>query len=115
MAGIDKTYVNNWDDYCAIVEWCKNNSFTFPNGIEVRFGYYEWNEESFIDGKELPVLNTSYTQDYFLIKHCPIKVVQERMREVYPGHYVQSILDNKEENVNLLLNNYENKITLRNI
>lgn len=93
MAGIDKTYVTTWEDYCAIVEWCNNNSFICPNGTKVSFFCYGWEEEDFDDNSEIPVFNTSQTQDYFLIKYCPIKVVQDRMREVYPAQYVESILN----------------------
>lgn len=24
MAGIDKTYVKSWQDYCEIVDWCNS-------------------------------------------------------------------------------------------
>ena len=93
MAAIDKTYVNNWKDYCEIVDWCKHNKFTCPNGTVIRFYPYEWEEHHFENGDEHPVLNTSHTQDYFLIKYCPIQVVQNRMKEVYPEDYYESILN----------------------
>lgn len=97
MAGIDKTYVDNWTDYCSIVEWCKNNSFVCPNGTVIRFYPYEWDEDSFKDGGEHPVLNTSYTQDYFLIKNCPLKPIQDRMKQVYNKEYVESVKNGTSE------------------
>lgn len=93
MAAIDKTYVDNWKDYSEIVEWCENNSFVCPNGAIIKFYPYDWDEEDFKDGKEHSVLNTSYTQDYFLIKFCPLEVIQNRMKEVYDEEYYQSVLN----------------------
>lgn len=97
MAAIDKTYVNNWKDYCEIVDWCKKNKFTCPNGTVIRFYPYEWEEHHFENGNEYPVLNTSQTQDYFLIKYCPIQVVQNRMKEVYDEDEYMSILNGTSE------------------
>ena len=91
MAGIDKTYVSSWEDYCRVLNWCFNNEFTCPNGTVIRFYPYEWEEKSFKDGNKLPVLNTSYTEDYFLIKHCPLEVVQNRMHEVYDEGYITRV------------------------
>lgn len=97
MAAIDKTYVNNWEDYCKIIDWCKNNSFTCPNGTIIRFYPYKWEKHNFKDGWERPILNTSYTEDYFLIKYCPIKVIQDRMKEVYDEEEYNSILNGTSE------------------
>ena len=97
MAGIDKTYVSSWKDYCDIVEWCRNNEFVCPNGTVIRIYPYEWEEENFKDGEDLPVLNTSQVQDYFLIKHCPLETVQNRMREVYDHDYINAIIHGVSE------------------
>ena len=96
MAAIDKTYVRTWEEYCEIVEWCKTASFTCPNGTVIKFYCCEWNENSFKnleENRSLPVLNTSHTQDYFLMKYCPIKVVQDRIRDVYSDEYIESVLN----------------------
>lgn len=94
MAAIDKTYVNNWKDYCDIVEWAKNKVYVCPNGtkLHVKNDCYDgWTEESFKDGKFLPVLNTSHSMDYFLIKDCPFEVVQETMKFAYGDEFYNSV------------------------
>lgn len=97
MAAIDKTYISNWEDYIAIKEWCDKNEFICPNGMKIKIYPYEWTKEDFEESvrnsldNDVPVLNTSNTQDYFLIKHCPITVVQNRMIGCYGKEYVDSV------------------------
>lgn len=99
MAGIDKTYCRTWEEYQEVVKWARENKFTCPNGtvIEPIESVYEWNEDSFDGERKLPILNTSQSLDYFLIKHCPIEIVQERMKEVYGEDYVESIKNRTSE------------------
>lgn len=50
MAGIDKTYVKNWNDYCQIQEWCKSVG-TVTDGYGNTFNpidyLWEYTEEEF--------------------------------------------------------------------
>jgi hypothetical protein len=68
-------------------------SFVCPNGDIIRpINYlFRWNEEDFDGEKYLPIMNTPYSLDYFLIKHCPVKLVRKRMRQVYDDEYINSI------------------------
>lgn len=100
MAGIDKTYVSTYEDWKEIIEWAKKTSFKCPNGIVLDVSWYCYNldlteEEvrSWIseDG-EIPVMNTPEELDYFLIKYCPVKTIQDRMKEVYREEYINSVL-----------------------
>lgn len=105
MAGIDKTYVDNYDDWKRIVDWAKTAEFTCPNGLKLRainYCYYpdapeseirEWIEKV----ESIPIMNTSQGLDYFLIKYCPIDVVQERMKEVYDEEYYNSVKNGASE------------------
>lgn len=101
MAGIDKTYVSSYEDWKEIIDWAKKTVFTCPNGIEFHVIDWCYNSNSTEDDirewlneqKEIPVMNTPQELDYFLIKYCPIKVVQNRMREVYDSEFVESVLN----------------------
>lgn len=99
MAGIDKTYVTNYNDWKEIVDWMSTASFTCPNGMVIegkRYIYWANSTKEEIEdwlsaSKEIPVMNTPTALDYFLIKYCPIKVVQDRMKEVYSTEFYESV------------------------
>lgn len=88
MAGIDKTYVNTWDDYKKIREWAINTDMIYPNGINggkmIKWFYYpNLSEDDFKDNKEIALWNTSESVDMFLYKNCPFDLVQNRLKEQY--------------------------------
>lgn len=88
MAGIDKTYVNTWEDYKQIREWAINTDMIYPNGINggkmIKWFYYpNLSEENFKDNKEIALWNTSESVDMFLYKNCPFDLVQNRLKEQY--------------------------------
>jgi len=93
MAGIDKTYTSSWEEYQEVIKWAREHEFTCPNGIIVKpiNSCYDLKEEYFNGEDELPIMNTSNTTDYFLIKYCPLKIIQERMMEVYDEEYIEAI------------------------
>lgn len=98
MAAIDKTYTNSYKNYTDLIEWARNNKFTCPNGTIVNVLnsiYSYWTEEDFNkainEGHTLPVMNTSLSTDYYLIKYCPLQFVQDRMIEVYNEDYYNAI------------------------
>lgn len=103
MAYIDKTYTSSWDEYQELVDWAMKNKFTCPNGIKVDImnSIYPYRKEDWaegwVPGEERPVMNTSYTDDYFLIKYCPLRLVKDRMTEVYGKEYIDSVLSGKSE------------------
>lgn len=100
MAAIDKTYVTNFEDFIRIQNWMKNFVRELPNGTVLYgedFLYYpDYSEEQiknlFIEtSHEIAVMNTSLSMDYFLIKECPIDIVQNRMKEVYSKEEYEAI------------------------
>lgn len=99
MACIDKTYVNNHEDWKLVVDYARNTSFTCPNGIVLNLIDYcycdNYTENEVIDilnkRKSIPVLNTSTSVDYFLIKYCPLEIIQNRMKEVYDKTFYNSV------------------------
>lgn len=101
MAGIDKTYVTSYNDWKEIQNYMKNAKFTCPNGIVLHGRDYLYEddmtkdevEEWIQDYGEIPVMNTPTVVDYFLIKYCPIKVIQDRMHEVYNEDFINSVLN----------------------
>ena len=93
MAAIDKTYTDKWSDYQDLKKWAFGKIFTTPNGAKINMYYYllnGWTKEDF-DGNERPIMSTSYTADYYIIKYCPLKFVQDRMKEVYDKEYYDSV------------------------
>lgn len=99
MAAIDKTYTNKWEEYCEYRDWAMGQKFVCPNGDIIRpIDYlYRWNKEDFDGEKYLPIMDTPYSLDYFLIKHCPVKFVRKRMRQVYDDEYISSIENGTSE------------------
>lgn len=107
MAGIDKTYVSNAKDFAEIYNWMKNFEKVLPNGCVIygaNYLYYddegyaetiEWFKEN--KGKEIPIMNTTTVIDYFLIKECPNKVVQNRMKEVYDEEWYDAVKNGTSE------------------
>ena len=100
MAGIDKTYVDNYKDYKDVIDYARKTKFECPNGIIINLNDYLYPEiykEDFekhlkeFPGSSCPVMNTHEEVDYFLIKYCPLKVIQDRMEEVYSTEYVYAI------------------------
>lgn len=100
MAAIDKTYVNSYEEWKEVTEYMKNAKFKCPNGMTL-YGrgslYYpdmsredveKWITEA---GGDIPVMNTSSELDYFLIKECPVELVQERLKDVYGEEEYNSI------------------------
>ena len=99
MAAIDKTYTNKWEEYCEYRDWAMGQKFICPNGdIISPIDYlFQWKKEDFEDERYLPIMNTPYSLDYFLIKHCPVRFVHDRLREVYDSEYIDSILNGTSE------------------
>lgn len=94
MAGIDKIYVSNWQDFCEVRDYFRSTVYDCANGTKCRLiNYlYEYDENDitpdFFDGrKSIPVTNTPYGVDYLLHKYCPIKVVQEYLQHHYFDQY----------------------------
>ena len=101
MAVIDKTYSNR-KNYIKFIDWAKDRYFTCPNGTKLylnRYIYYKSEDylNSISDDKMFPILNTSCDVDYFLIKYCPFKFIQDRMLEVYNEEYVKEIVNGTSE------------------
>ena len=98
MAAIDKTYINNWNDYKALVDWCKDKSFTLSNGDIIKPSYfiYNYTEENFNDRKEIPVWNTPIYLDIWLIRNCPLKFIQDRLKEQYGTGYSKEFIISHE-------------------
>ena len=104
MAAIDKTYINNKKDYDDLINWVNTQS-TYITSIGESFNIkdymYEWNEKdvlnAFNNNKEIPVWNTPQVVDKYLYKNCPLKFIQNRLKEQY---------GNPEESLNKF-DNYE--------
>ncbi|MCH5167949.1 MAG: hypothetical protein J1F35_08735 [Erysipelotrichales bacterium] len=105
MAAIDKTYVNNWEDWKEITDWMKSFERVLQNGsilIGENFLYYpdatkEEIESWLKEQKEIPVMNTSWSMDYFFIRECPIEAVQNRMKSVYSKESYEEIKNGTSE------------------
>lgn len=113
MAAIDKTYVSNWDDFDEIRNWAKDKEIPLKNGSHVKltnFMYHidltkeEWDKYSKDDPDyEIVLWNTPTFVDIWLIRNCPFKLVQDRLKEQYNMRYEKikngtSIFDTYQRN-----------------
>lgn len=95
MATIDKTYLSDYYVYRQFIAWARETVYICPNGLKMRVSdyiYSHWTKEN-MEECERPVLNSPYSLDYFLIKNCPFKFVQDRLKEVYDRKYYESVLN----------------------
>lgn len=84
MAGIDKTYTDDYKEYKKFKDWASNQRVEFFDGRKECIGDWVWDyeKEDFENG-EIPIMNTPNWLDMYLIKHCKVKFVLDRMDEVY--------------------------------
>ena len=106
MAGIDKTYVETYEDWKSVMDYARNTKFMCPNGIElslINYCYYPDKSKTEVENwlnnssGSIPVMNTSNVVDYFLIKECPLEVIQNRMKEVYDEDFYNSVITGTSE------------------
>lgn len=88
MAGIDKTYTDNYQEYREFKDWADDQVITFFNGHKECIGDWVYSlEEGDFTGLEIPIMNTPTWVDAYLIQNCPFEFVQDRMRGVYGTYY----------------------------
>lgn len=89
MAAIDKTYTDSYKDYKEFKDWADKQIVTFFDGHKKCVGNWVWEyeEEDFCNG-EIPIMNTPTWLDIYLINHCPVKFVVDRIKEVYGNSYL---------------------------
>ena len=100
MAGIDKTYCKTVAEHEEFKQWAIENKFKTPMGeiIDITCHMYNFDtsieelQEQVDNWGEIIVMNTPSNVDYYLIKYCPIKFVQDRMKSVYSTQY-ENIID----------------------
>lgn len=88
MAGIDKCYLDKYEDYLALKEWAKGKSFITPRGCKVypEDYFYSWNEEDFTfngEPRSLPIFNSPTYVDNYLYHNCPLKFIQDWLEDRY--------------------------------
>ena len=71
MAGIDKTYTNDYNEYKEFKDWADNETVEFFDGTKECIGDWVWEyEKSDFDRGEIPIMNTPNWLDMYLIKNC---------------------------------------------
>lgn len=88
MAAIDKTYIDNWKDYTEIRDWCIAQGRVtddYGNTFSPIDFLWEWEEEHFTGGQKRPIWNTPKYFDIWLIRNCPIQVIQDTLKYQYGG------------------------------
>jgi len=88
MASIDKIYATP-QQYAEWKSWCSRNRKSllhksFDWAYRIRTG---WPED-----REFPLVCLSEKDDRWLVRHCPLPWVQERLREMYPKGYWDDIV-----------------------
>jgi hypothetical protein len=89
MAGIDKTYIKDYESYKKYYEWCSEHDNEYYSIYRERLTdyFYDWKESDFIQDKSFPACNTPLYADIWLIKNCPIDFVSKRLKEQYGDEY----------------------------
>lgn len=84
MAGIDKTYTDNYEEYRKFKIWADKQVITFFDGHTECVGDWvlSYEKEDFDNG-EIPIMNTPTWLDIYLIQNCKSGFVIERMKDVY--------------------------------
>ena len=93
MAGIDKTYTDNYQEYKEFKEWADAQYLTFFDGYKVRIGHWVWirEKEDFKNG-EIPIMNSPTWLDVFLFQNCKSEFVLDRLRRVYGKDWCKKAL-----------------------
>ena len=102
MAAIDKTYINNKKDYEDLKNWVSTQG-TYTTSIgesfNIRDYMYNWDENAVLraleNGKEVPIWNTPEMVDKYLYKNCPLKFVQDRLKDQY-GDPEESLVESED-------------------
>ena len=93
MAVIDKTYVDNYEEYKKFKEWADKQVVTFFNGHKKNIGDWVWEyEKEDFSGREIPIMNTPTWMDIYLIQNCKSDFVLDRMYGVYTKATVERFL-----------------------
>jgi len=88
MAAIDKTYAPNWEAYNKLIDWAKDKVIKFETGDVKIIDYIsQYDEKEFYNGCR--VMNSPVWLDRYLVEHCPIQFVQDRMKEVYDEELIE--------------------------
>lgn len=115
MAGIDKTYISDYQQFTQVRDWCKDKKVELKNGLVYNaidfLMYPDMTEDEFNSWKdeliqrhiktynesreeaekyfEIPLWNTPTYFDIWLIRNCPIDFIQERLKYQYGAEYNQ--------------------------
>ena len=105
MAGIDKIYVDNYNDYISFINYCKTIQEDIQKLFNINifdcFYFTELTEQSFeIEDNVYPITNFPHKIDYYLIKNCNIPFIIDRLKDQYGDSY------NEIKNDSEILNDY---------
>lgn len=94
MAGTDKIFVTNWNQFCELRDWLGSRGYLkddYGNYFRPSDFIADYLREEDFDGSEIVVMNNPIYFDIWLIRNCPIDWVQSRLKSQYPKDY-ESIL-----------------------
>jgi hypothetical protein len=113
MAGIDKTYTDNYEEYKAFKNWSKTKVVTFFNGHQECISDWigDFTEKDFNNG-EIAIMNSPIWLDAYLLQNCKIPFVLDRMKSVHNEKFIN---DSKNVDFTKIPDGYEKnrKITMR--
>jgi hypothetical protein len=90
MAGIDKIYLSQYNQYIEFKNWANKTRIPMKYGKPLPISNYiydYWEEKDFCDNISRPVSNFPYCVDIFLIRNCPFDYIHKRLREQYGEDY----------------------------
>lgn len=80
MAAIDKIY-GSTQEYDEFYAWIEENN---PKLL-----YHFYQRDGYLDNESRPITNFPTWADKWLMKHCPIKFVKDRIAEQYNLDYIE--------------------------
>lgn len=95
MAGIDKTYLNTYNQYLEILDWCNKTSIVtdkYGNTFNPKNYMYCPNLEEKDFNAGMVLWNTPVFFDMYLIRYCPVTFIQERLKEQYSEDFIKKTL-----------------------
>ena len=96
MAAIEKLYLNTYEDYLLLKDWCKDKVLVDKYYREVPIKNYLFNKrkEDFEKGSS-SVLCAPYYVDAFLIRNCPFPFIREGFKINYGEDALDKIKQGK--------------------
>lgn len=92
MAGIDKIYVKNNEEYKLFTDWVKAQPpLKDKYGRECPLSQHLYDFDDVDIKGDCPVFNGHWFEDAYIARNCPYNFIQKRLKEMYGEEYYSDI------------------------